>query len=797
MIGFQFHNIIPTKAAINGPFLRFTGAGTTQPFSTSICSGTTATFTGVATAFFPTQDPPLPNVTNVGIVTYRWYEVGVGALSDSATVTGTATTTLSILNVRTPQDSGRRFYLKADYIASSGESFAGNAVNDPLDSEIATLNVLPNVVITSQPTSQLVGQNIAATFSVTASSTDATQGFLSYQWSLDGNDLTDGTTVLTSQVNQFNQTYSNDATVDLPSDSTDINITIAGARGGNGGSDAGGPGGSGGAGRVGAFTLPDGGRTLNLRCGDSGSSGGSGNFPVYGPPGGSTVAAGGRGGGAGGSGWSGGGGGGGGASGVYDSSVGSYVIVAGGGGGGGGGSWNRGAPPGSPAGDWSASSGSFSISNGGQGEDKGGDGGGGGAGGGGATGGSGGGSGQDNAYGGGGGSGGGSRYDSNASTFKSGSSSTNDGDGYISLQFKSANVAGTVVTARRTRTVSGSTTRTLTLTSDAVGLGTVRCRVTNPVACNSPVLTDVVNYNVVTSREIVNYEQIAGSSLITTGNQNLFNGSLTFYGDPGNNMKNIIIYPTEKDIIVKITLAASAGLANGSNRGGAGGLCVFQYTLRRNNEYNIILGVTGLNGPGGNIGGGVGAFFYDKAKAVICCGGGGGAGANARGGDGGGAGIAGENGLGTFGGNGGARVSNGALPTNGFFAGGSSTENYTQVTGGRLSSCTIGDSYFTSRYSSCQNIGLSQFLNSSGTIVSGTASLTRGFKSGLSHRNNAGNGTGTNGGGGQGVIGGNGAGGSGSGGGGGSGYSSGDATIISSVLGGNTSTSGYVTIELA
>lgn len=800
MIGLQYHNSIPTKAALNGPFLRFTGAGTTQPFSTSFCSGSTATFVGVATAFFPTQDPALPDLTNPGTLSYRWYEVGVGALSDSTNIAGTATTTLTISNLRTPQDSGRRFFLRADYLASSGAgvTFTGNAVNDPLDSSEATLTVFPDISITTQPVSQLAAQDISATFTVDATSSDPSQGFLSYQWILDGNDASDGTTIITTQVNQYNQTFTNDADVVLPSDSTDINLTVAGARGGTGGSDSGGPGGGGGNGRVGSFTLPDGGRTLNLRCGDSGSSGSSGNAGAFGPGGASTVAGGGRGGGAGPGGWSGGGGGGGGASGVYDSSVGAYVIVAAGGGGGGGGSLGRGGSGGGTAGDWSSSSGSFSISGGSSGSTAGGDGAGGGGGGGGATGGGGGGSGQDNSSGGGGGGGGGSRYNSNTSTLVPGTSTTNDGDGYISLQFKSANVQGNVITTQRTRTVSGSNTRTLTLTSNAVGLSTVRCRVTNTAACNSPILTNVVNYNVVTNREIINYEEIS-SSLLSTGNQNLFNGSLTFYGDPstGNNMKNIIIYPTEKDIIVRITLAASAGLSNGSNRGGYGGLSTFQYTLRRNTEYNIILGVTGINGPGGNIGGGVGAFFYDRARLIACCGGGGGAGTNARGGDGGGIGVAGENGFGGNSGTGGASISAGTLPSTGFFAGGSTTENYTQVTGGRISPCTIGDSYFSTRFAACNDIGQSQFRNAAGTIITGTATIQRGFKSGLSHRNNGGNGSGINGGGGQGARGGNAATGTGSGGGGGSGYSSGDGTIVSSVLGGNTSTTGYAIIQLA
>jgi len=797
MIGFQFHNIIATKAQINGPILTFVGAGLTQPISTSKCRSGVATFTGFATAYFNTLE--VPNLSNPGIITYRWYEVGVGALSDSTNITGTATTTLTVSNLRTPQDSGRRFFIRADYLASvsAGGTFVGNAINDPLDSDSATLTVFPDISFTTQPTSQVVAQNITATFTTEATSTDPTQGSISYQWSFNGTDLTDGTTEIIAQVNQFNQSYSNDANVSLPNDSFDINLTVAGALGGSGGGDAGGSGGGGGAGRVGTFTLTPGGRTLTLACGDSGQGGGSGNFPVYGRPGGSSVAAGGRGGGAGPGGWSGGGGGGGGASGVYDSSVSSYVIVAGGGGGGGGASLNRSASGGGTAEDWSASGGSFSISTGNQGQDQGGDGGGGGAGGGGAPGGGGGGSGGDNSSGGGGGGGGGSRYNSNVATLTSGSSSTNSTDGYINLQFKSATIAGTVVTTRRTRTVSGSSTRTLTIVSDAVGLGTVRCRATNSVACNSPILSNVVNYNVITSREIINFEKHL-TSLLSTGDQNLTSSPITFYADPNNNMSNIIIYPPEKDVIVRITLAGSAGFDNGTNRGGQGGVCEFQYTLRRNTEYNIILGYTKLNGPGGNIGGGVGAFFYDRGRLIMCSGGGGGAGTSGRGGDGGSAGIAGESGYGSYGGSGGLRIETATLPANGFFAGGSvSTPSVTAVTGGRVSSCTIGDSYFSTRFAACADIGTSQFRDASGNIITGTASILRGFKSGLSHRENGGNGSGTNGGGGQGASGGSGGGGSGSGGGGGSGYSSGDATIVSASQGGNSSITGYATVQLA
>jgi hypothetical protein len=51
----------------------------------------------------------------------------------------------------------------------------------------------------------------------------------------------------------------------------------------------------------------------------------------------------------------------------------------------------------------------------------------------------------------------------------------------------------------------------------------------------------------------------------------------------------LVIYPPEKDIRVRITLAAGAGASRGS-RGGEGGLSVFEYTLKQNTEYTLKLG---------------------------------------------------------------------------------------------------------------------------------------------------------------------------------------------------------------
>ena len=82
--------------------------------------GGTVTFVGIATATFTTVDgTPTNPATNTGSINYRWYEEGVGALSDSTYVTGTATTTLTLSNLITPTDNQRKFYVEVDYIPSA------------------------------------------------------------------------------------------------------------------------------------------------------------------------------------------------------------------------------------------------------------------------------------------------------------------------------------------------------------------------------------------------------------------------------------------------------------------------------------------------------------------------------------------------------------------------------------------------------------------------------------------------------------------------------------------------------
>ena len=136
---------------------------------------------------------------NKGSVDYRWYEVGVGALSDSANVTGTATTTLTLSNLRTPTDNGRQFFLQVDYdpqtaVGIGSMKITGNAPNEPFNSGISTVTVTPLVEITTQPVATSTFPNVATDITVVASLSDSSFGDdTQYQWQLDGSDVSNGT----------------------------------------------------------------------------------------------------------------------------------------------------------------------------------------------------------------------------------------------------------------------------------------------------------------------------------------------------------------------------------------------------------------------------------------------------------------------------------------------------------------------------------------------------------------------------------------------------------------------------
>ena len=203
---------------LNGPILSFTtnptGVGSTGVLSGGTGGGTVS-LTGIATATFPTSS------NNAGYVTYRWYEQGVGALSDGTYITGTATTTLTLSNLITPNDSGRKFYVEADYIPSY--YVTGNATNDPLNSGIGTVTVDPLMEIVTQPTDVTVLEGADATFIIGASLTNG-EDDLTYQWQLDGSDVSNGTVTKSSVITTVSGATS--PTLVLNSDDSGITYTV-------------------------------------------------------------------------------------------------------------------------------------------------------------------------------------------------------------------------------------------------------------------------------------------------------------------------------------------------------------------------------------------------------------------------------------------------------------------------------------------------------------------------------------------------------------------------------------------
>jgi len=847
-----------TTFDLNGPILSFAtqpvGVASTGVGIGSTATSGTATFIGIATATFTTGvssgSPTAPSnpASNTGIITYRWYEVGVGALSDSTYVTGTATTTLTFSRLITPTDNQRRFYLEADYIPSAYQTSSpvtagtarstGNAINEPLSSSVGILTVFPLIEIIAQPTSITAATNATATFTVNSGLTDDFfTDDLVYQWHYNGSPLTDGTisdsltsttttTVTTYETrNQIvfrnrditenksdTRTFTSPGSITLHPTSNNVKVRVAGGRGGNGGADAGSGGGSGTGGRFGEISYANGGRTLTFTIGKRGNDGASNVTRGGGGRGGDGLNRGGDGGNAGPTGSSGGGGGGGGSTGVYDSQFGDYTIIASGGGGGGGASLNV---PGAPA--WPDSGGfepnGQNRSDGANGENASGDGGGGGGGGAGTNnsphptgsirprqlGGR---SGLDSdkgnrqALGGGGGapdrfSGGHTfgGFNRSAASFAF-NGSQNDGEGYAQVSYNWSefvpNPNVTVLTSSpRNITFSGSRTASLSIVSDnVVGLATIFCKITSATAINSPVSSNIVEYKVVSSAE--NYfVNLEQIGATNSAAVSTFNLQ---------NGEYTINQPAATANISQIVFYAPDRDINiemdlygskGTNSGSnSGGEGGFS-RIRFTMTRNTEYVISGLTNNVGT------PFVYRKGQLIACVGKGGNAGTSGRGGFGGGIGIAGNAGFGRDAGVGGALIATGNLGGDGVFGSLTSlvpTTPDTKATapnGGRALKCTKGVYWRDQGVSACTDVGTVRFRLSDGVEVTNTAFIARGYKAGYDIIQTAGKGSSNGGAGGHGATGGAG-GQNGSGGGGGSGYTDGSVTVVNTQLGGST-----------
>jgi hypothetical protein len=554
--------------------------------------------------------------------------------------------------------------------------------------------------------------------------------------------------------------------------------------------------------------MPDGAKELSIWVGKRGNGGGSGGQSVGGSRGDNghpeNIGDGGNGGGAGQNGWSGGGGGGGAASFIQNN--GSTIIVSAGGGGGGGGSHNRSGDSGysrNPGVGLGYGQGHVSeLRNaGGDGQTKNGDGGGGGGGGGGTGSPSGGNAGQDNSHGGEAGGGGASARNDGQVTFQP-PGWLHEGDGYCNIKYTGTTT--TPVTTTRNTVVSGTTSNTLTIRTDIVGIQTAQCTVYHPDATNNPVLTDEVTFVAVSSSAENNLmvEAIGVTDTATISSINLNNGEYTFEVENTDVDQNGInqfysFYSPDKDMEVELDLYGGKGDDKNGNAGGEGGYSRIRFTMDRNTEYVIAGLISTINAP----------FIYRKGTLIACVGEGGGAGNSGKGGFGGGVDVGGSDGSGLNSGQGGQSTAGttSGISGNGVF--GSTftrpaTDLYPGDTnasasngGGRTISCTKGVYWAEQGVGACDDIsGSTQFRLSDGTLVTNTTAITRGFKAGYNIMQTAGKGGGgagtasatVGGDGGNGAFGGWGAASGIAGGGGGSGYEDGSITVVDTKQGGST-----------
>ena len=198
---------IPTSLFLNGPKLGIV----TDPQSVSSSSGV-VTFSGIATATFPDSNFDFDG----GSIAFNWYFDGSRILDTSEDITSNAeivgfssatgtgsTITISGLSI---EDDQKEVYFEADYIPSAYQSSSpvtagtarstGNAFNEPLQSGIGTITITPIIEIITQPKNQSVVTNEGAVYTIAAQKTPG-GGAVNYQWQLNGNDLSDGTTTRT------------------------------------------------------------------------------------------------------------------------------------------------------------------------------------------------------------------------------------------------------------------------------------------------------------------------------------------------------------------------------------------------------------------------------------------------------------------------------------------------------------------------------------------------------------------------------------------------------------------------
>lgn len=795
-----------TTLDLNGPILSFL----VQPSSTSTCTSGIVTFIGIATATFPTQIPQNQAIPT-GNISYRWYLDGYGELNDGdfngTVITGSATTTLTLSNVNNQfLSENSNFFVKVDYIPSAyslpgfnvdysigSERTTGNATNEPIDSDFASLNVYSNIEITKNPGIATAAQGSVAFFNVSAKTVDDNQGDVEYQWQLNEIDLIDGINTInapaTISSNTLNTLSENGLVLALPlwdngTGSLDLKdlssrpktITkgslwgqspswvldrgkfYGGAAYFNGNSYLN-------VGRSSDFNFGTG--DFTIECWVRFSTWTTSTWEVLVNVGGGYYGDGGT--------WfallrdeSGG-------ATFYLANVSGYSSI--------------GYVNNLNIGTWKH----LAVS----------------------------------------------KQGSTVRFFVDGSyvgeridtaSFGGNANGYIGLEHATFHTVGyyypqcymqdikiykgiakytsdfipsqnSIVSSLLPKVdipteVVGAGTSNLVISLSHVGTNLLRAKIIHPTACNSPSYSNSAQFNVVSpfNRAVIEVESYQPDSTTAILREfDLTNLDYTITSDIFDS-DTICFYAKDRDVTVELELYGSSGQASTKGVeeiGGEGGYSKIRFTMAKNDEY-ILRGIKSNTA----------LYLYRKSQLIACVGQGGSGGIGGRGGRGGGVGVVGEDGLGQFSGIGGVCIPSGQMAGNGIFGSSSTTplvysedSKATGTSGGKTITCSKGIYWKQQGKTACENLGIVKFILPDGREVTNSALINRGFKDGYSINQTAGSNNGTDGGkGGNGAVGGNG--GTYGGGGGGSGYTDTSIAVVETTLGGNNTTKSKVIMRL-